>query len=80
MFKGSALTFGGVAYHGDAPFQRYTLNEENTGPDLLSASRGSNSGHHPARPGSHGGLPGVLHRGPDPDREIPHRSLVPARS
>jgi Fe(3+) dicitrate transport protein len=25
MFRGSALTFGGVAYHGEAPFQRYTL-------------------------------------------------------
>ncbi|HEY0369124.1 MAG TPA: TonB-dependent receptor, partial [Chthoniobacterales bacterium] len=24
MFKGSALTFGGTAYHGDAPFDRYT--------------------------------------------------------
>ncbi len=23
MFKGSALTFGGLIYHGDAPFQRY---------------------------------------------------------
>ncbi|MFN2622919.1 MAG: TonB-dependent receptor family protein [Chthoniobacterales bacterium] len=25
MFKGSALTFGGVVYHGEAPFQRYTV-------------------------------------------------------
>ncbi|HMJ05166.1 MAG TPA: TonB-dependent receptor, partial [Chthoniobacterales bacterium] len=33
MFRGSALTFGGTIYHGDAPFQRYTS------PDLY-ASRG----------------------------------------
>ena len=25
MFRGSALTFGGVVYHGDAPFTRYTV-------------------------------------------------------
>ncbi|HEX5490603.1 MAG TPA: TonB-dependent receptor plug domain-containing protein [Candidatus Udaeobacter sp.] len=43
IFKGSALTFGGVVYHGDAPFIRYTLNEENSGPDFLYASRGSTS-------------------------------------
>ena len=43
IFKGSALTFGGVVYHGDAPFIRYTLNEENSGPDFLTASRGSTS-------------------------------------
>jgi Fe(3+) dicitrate transport protein len=48
MFRGSALTFGGVVYHGDAPFQRYTLN--NTagtpgffGPGYLYAPRGSTS-------------------------------------
>jgi hypothetical protein len=43
IFKGSALTFGGVVYHGDAPFQRYTLNEANTGPNFLYASRGTTS-------------------------------------
>jgi Fe(3+) dicitrate transport protein len=43
IFKGSALTFGGVVYHGDAPFTRYTLNEQNSGPDFLTASRGSTS-------------------------------------
>jgi Fe(3+) dicitrate transport protein len=43
IFRGSALTFGGVVYHGDAPFTRYTLNEENSGPDFLTASRGSTS-------------------------------------
>jgi Fe(3+) dicitrate transport protein len=43
IFKGSALTFGGIVYHGDAPFIRYTLNEENSGPDFLTASRGSTS-------------------------------------
>jgi Fe(3+) dicitrate transport protein len=43
IFKGSALTFGTVVYHGDAPFQRYTLNEENSGPDFLNASRGTTS-------------------------------------
>lgn len=48
MFRGSALTFGGVVYHGDAPFQRYTLN--NTagspglyGPGFLYAPRGTTS-------------------------------------
>jgi Fe(3+) dicitrate transport protein len=43
IFRGSALTFGGVVYHGDAPFIRYTLTEENNGPDFLTASRGSTS-------------------------------------
>ncbi len=44
MFRGSALTFGGVVYHGDAPFQRYTLNNANTGPGFLYAPRGTTSG------------------------------------
>ncbi len=43
MFRGSALTFGGVAYHGDAPFTRYTLNNANTGPNFLFAPRGTTS-------------------------------------
>jgi len=43
MFRGSALTFGGLVYHGDAPFQRYTLNEANTGPGFLYADRGTTS-------------------------------------
>jgi hypothetical protein len=43
IFRGSALTFGTVVYHGDAPFQRYTLNEANSGPDFLTASRGTTS-------------------------------------
>jgi Fe(3+) dicitrate transport protein len=43
IFRGSALTFGGVVYHGDAPFQRYTLNEDNTGPNFLYAPRGTTS-------------------------------------
>ncbi len=42
-FRGSALTFGGTLYHGDAPFQRYTLNNANTGPGFLYASRGTTS-------------------------------------
>jgi Fe(3+) dicitrate transport protein len=41
MFRGSALTFGGVVYHGDAPFTRYTLNNANTGPNFLFAPRGT---------------------------------------
>ena len=52
MFKGSALTFGGVVYHGEAPFQRYTLQNTNIntpngltlanfGPNFLYAPRGS---------------------------------------
>ena len=44
MFKGSALTFGGVVYHGEAPFQRYTLNAANTGATFLFAPRGSKAG------------------------------------
>jgi Fe(3+) dicitrate transport protein len=43
MFRGSALTFGGVVYHGDAPFQRYTLNNANTGPNFLYAPRDTTS-------------------------------------
>jgi Fe(3+) dicitrate transport protein len=37
MFAGSALTFGGLVYHGDAPFTRYTLTD-------LYAPRGTTSG------------------------------------
>jgi Fe(3+) dicitrate transport protein len=52
MFRGSALTFGGLVYHGEAPFQRYTLNNNPTGPtsagffgpNFLYAPRGSTSG------------------------------------
>jgi Fe(3+) dicitrate transport protein len=43
MFKGSALTFGGVVYHGEAPFQRYTLTNANTGPNFLYSPRGTTS-------------------------------------
>jgi Fe(3+) dicitrate transport protein len=43
MFRGSALTFGTVIYHGDAPFQRYTLAEETSGPDFLNAPCGTTS-------------------------------------
>lgn len=42
MFRGSALTFGGVVYHGDAPFTRYTLTQDNTGnPGFLYSPRGT---------------------------------------
>src|SRR5664279_848992 len=41
MFRGSALTFGGVVYHGDAPFTRYTLTADNTGANFLYAPRGT---------------------------------------
>ena len=48
MFQGSALTLGGMVYHGDAPFQRYTLQgtkigavDANFGPNFLYAPRGS---------------------------------------
>ncbi len=48
MFRGSALTFGSVVYWGDAPFQRYTLQntrigmiDANFGPNFLYAPRGS---------------------------------------
>ena len=42
MFRGSALTFGGVVYHGDAPFTRYTLTAQNTGdPGFLYSPRGT---------------------------------------
>jgi Fe(3+) dicitrate transport protein len=53
MFKGSALTFGGVAYHGEAPFSRYTLNNNPAtplafyGPNFLYAPRGATSGSIP---------------------------------
>jgi Fe(3+) dicitrate transport protein len=43
MFKGSALTFGGVVYHGEAPFSRYTLTSANTGAGFLYAPRGTTS-------------------------------------
>jgi Fe(3+) dicitrate transport protein len=43
MFKGSALTFGGVVYHGEAPFQRYTLTAANSGANFLYAPRGTTS-------------------------------------
>ena len=47
-FRGSVFTVGGTVYHGDAPFQRYTLQNSNIGmtrpnfgPDFLFAPRGS---------------------------------------
>ena len=43
MFRGSALTFGGLVYHGEAPFDRFTLNNANTGPNFLYAPRGTTS-------------------------------------
>jgi Fe(3+) dicitrate transport protein len=43
IFRGSAFTLGTTVYHGDAPFQRYTLNEDNSGPNFLYASRGTTS-------------------------------------
>lgn len=43
MFKGSALTFGGVVYHGEAPFSRYTLTNANTGANFLYAPRDTTS-------------------------------------
>jgi Fe(3+) dicitrate transport protein len=49
MFRGSALTFGGVAYHGEAPFNRYTLNAANTGPNFLYAPRDTTSTNIPLR-------------------------------
>ena len=49
IFRGSALTFGGMVYHGDAPFQRYTLNNNPlspgfVGPNYLYSPRGTTSG------------------------------------
>ncbi|HST30813.1 MAG TPA: TonB-dependent receptor [Chthoniobacterales bacterium] len=41
MFHGSVLTFGGMVYHGEAPFQRYTLTAANYGPNFLYAPRGA---------------------------------------
>ncbi|MEY2564315.1 MAG: Fe(3+) dicitrate transport protein [Verrucomicrobiota bacterium] len=49
LFRGSALTFGGVAYHGEAPFTRYTLNNANTGAGFLYAPRGTTA-NDPFRP------------------------------
>jgi Fe(3+) dicitrate transport protein len=49
MFKGSTLTFGGVVYHGEAPFTRYTLNANNTGANFLYAPRGTTSAAIPLR-------------------------------
>jgi Fe(3+) dicitrate transport protein len=48
IFRGSALTFGGMIYHGEAPFQRYTLNDTPMspgfyGPGFLHAPRGTTS-------------------------------------
>ena len=40
-FRGSVLTFGGTVYHGDAPFQRYSLTAANAGPGFLFAPRGT---------------------------------------
>ncbi len=54
MFRGSALTFGGVVYHGDAPFTRYTLTNDNTGPNFLYAPRGTTVPDGVTRAGSTG--------------------------
>ena len=55
MFRGSALTFGGVVYHGDAPFTRYTLTANNTGdPNFLFSPRGTTVPDGLTRPGATG--------------------------
>jgi Fe(3+) dicitrate transport protein len=55
MFRGSALTFGGVAYHGDAPFTRYTLTQDNTGnPGFLYSPRGTTAPDGVTRTGTAG--------------------------
>jgi len=41
IFHGSVLTFGGVVFHADSPFQRYTLTAANYGPNFLYAPRGA---------------------------------------
>jgi len=43
MFRGSALTLGGLVYHGDAPFHRYSLDAMNSGPGFLFAPRDTTS-------------------------------------
>src|SRR5947209_6724956 len=40
IFRGSALTFGAVVYHGDAPFTRYNLNAADLA-NFLYAPRGT---------------------------------------
>jgi hypothetical protein len=35
IFKGSALTFGGVVYHGDAPFQNFLFAPRGTTSDII---------------------------------------------
>jgi Fe(3+) dicitrate transport protein len=43
ILRGSSLTIGGMVYHGDAPFHRYTLTAANSGPGFLYASRDTTS-------------------------------------
>ncbi len=95
MFRGSALTFGGVAYHGDAPFTRYTLTNNNTGnPSFLYSPRGTTVPDGFTRAGTT--VLDLQNIPLDQDRtadyqaffiedlirigKLPHRSLVPARS
>ncbi len=77
IFKGSALTFGSVVYHGDAPFTRYTLTEETNGPDFLTASRGSTSDIIPLDQSRTADYQAILYRGSHPDWKISHGRLVP---
>src|SRR6267378_1314987 len=72
IFRGSALTFGTVVYHGDAPFQRYTLTDETSGPNFLFAPRGTNLGHHPSRSIQDVQLSVDIYRGSCPHQEISH--------
>jgi Fe(3+) dicitrate transport protein len=77
IFKGSAVTFGGVVYHGDAPFIRYTLNEENSEAGLPDRVPRLDFRHHPSRSIADRELPGILYRRPDSSWKISHGRLVP---
>lgn len=86
IFHGSVLTFGGMFYFGDSPFQRYTLQGvssgnivANFGPTYLYAPRGSKADtiflHFPAPPPAPGGPQTDIGPTLDQDRDAEYQAL-----
>jgi Fe(3+) dicitrate transport protein len=86
MFRGSALSFGGVAYHGEAPFQRYTLQGTNVNTsngltfanyqgNFLYAPRGSRANTILRIPNAAAGIPTDIGPTLDQDRTADYQAF-----
>src|SRR6476619_5587501 len=86
MFKGSALTFGGVGFHGEEPFQRYTLQNTNVNTangltfanypgNFLYAPRGSKANTILRIPSTAAGPPTAIGATLDQERSVDYRAF-----